>query len=152
MERKKFEEEIEFIAKYYKSDLFNTEKTLNKIRPVIRTIRSWQRIAAVSFGVITLSMAVAFLIRNLYYSEAPEKIETTVSPNVPLESVSQVIDFDDAPLSVVISQIETVYNVEVMNVPEDETTYRLSLHYEGNVIDLIDTINDILGTNLEIKE
>jgi hypothetical protein len=27
----------------------------------------------------------------------------------------------------------------------------LSLHYEGNALDLVDTINEILGTNLKVK-
>ncbi len=37
------------------------------------------------------------------------------------------------------------------NIPENADDYMLSLHYEGNALDLIDTINVILGTSMEIE-
>lgn len=146
------DKEIGFIARHYKEGVFNTEKALRKIKPVIRKIWSWQRIAVASCVVIVLGATAALLIRNSYYSEEQVKIENTVSPAVPLESISKVIDFDDVPLPVVIEQIKLVYDVEITNIPENAEDYRLSLHYEGNAIDLVETINELLGINLEIEK
>ena len=146
-----FDKEIDFVARYYKQGLFNTEKTLRKIRPTIRKVWSLPRIAVASCIIVVLGATAALLIRNSY-SEKPV-IENTINlPSVPLESISKVIDFDDAPLPVVIEQINLVYNVEIVNIPADADEYRLSIHYEGNVIDLLETINEILGINLEIKK
>ena len=143
--------EIEFIAGYYKEGLFNTDKALRQIKPNSKSW-SWPRIAAVSSVIIVLGATAALLIRNSYYSKPAVEIENTSSPKMPLESISKVIDFDDAPLTVVIHHINLVYGVEVINIPVDADDYRLSLHYEGNVLDLLETINEILGTDLEIEK
>ena len=42
--------------------------------------------------------------------------------------------------------------VEVVNLPDNADNYRLSLHYEGNPMELVETINDILDINMTIKE
>ena len=152
MERIDQEKEIGFIAKHYKEGLFNTNRALRKIKPAIRSIRSWQKIAAASCILIVVGATAALLIRNSYYSEKPIEIENTQSPVIPLDAVSKIIDFDDAPLPAVIDQINLVYNVEITNIPANAYDYRLSLHYEGNVKDLIETINEILGINLEIEK
>lgn len=144
--------EINFIAKYYKDGLFNADKALRQIRPYIRKAWSWPRIAAVSSVIIVLGATAALLIRNSYFSKPTGDIENTPSKKIPLESISKVIDFDDAPLPVVIDRINSVYDVEVINVPVNADDYRLSLHYEGNVLDLLETINEILGTDLEIEK
>lgn len=152
MERKHLDEEIGFIAKHYKHGLFNADLALRKIKPVIRKSWSWQRIAVASCIVLVLSATATLFIRNTLYSEKPIETENTLSPVVPLESISKVIDFDDTPLPIVINQINLVYDVEIGNIPANAADYSLSLHYEGNVIDLVDGINEILGINLEIEK
>ena len=152
MERKDIDKEIDFIARHYKPYLFNTKKTLIKIKPTIRKIWSWQRISVAACILVVLSATAALLIRNAYYSEKSIEIENTQSPVMSLEATSKVIDFDDTPLPVVIDQINLVYDVEIGNIPANAEDYRLSLHYEGNVIDLVDSINEILGINLEIEK
>jgi len=37
-------------------------------------------------------------------------------------------------------------------LPENAEEYRLSLHYEGNPVELVETINDILDIKMAIKE
>lgn len=156
MEGKDLDREIDFIARHYKAGLFNAQTALRKIKPAIHKFRSWQRIAVASCIVVVLSATAALLIRNTYYSKTPteieNEIENTQSPVVPLETVSKVIDFEDTPLPVVIDQINIVYDVEIGNIPTNAESYRLSLHYEGNVIDLIESINEILGINLQIEK
>ena len=152
MEGKDLDREIDFIARHYKARLFNTDRVLRKIKPTIRKVWSWQRIAAASCIIIVLGATAALLIQNSYYSDQPIEIENTQSPVMPLDSISMVIDFDDTPLPIVIDQINLVYGIEIGNIPVNAEDYRLSLHYEGNVIDLIDSINEILGINLEIEK
>ena len=152
MERKDLNREISFIAKHYKTGLFNAESALSKIKPIERKVWSLQRIAIAACIVVAISATAALLLHNTYYSEKPQEIENIQSPVVPVETTSNVIDFDDTPLTIVINEINLVYNVEIYNIPANPENYRLSLHYEGNVIDLIESINEILGINLEIKK
>lgn len=152
MERNDIDREIDFVAKNYKSGIFNAKDALRKIKPANREIWSRQRIAVASCIIVVFSATAALLIRNTYYSEKTVETENTQSPALPLEAISKVIDFDDTPLPIVIDQINIVYDVEIGNIPANAEDYRLSLHYEGNVIDLVDSINEILGTNLEIEK
>ena len=64
----------------------------------------------------------------------------------------RVVDFENAPLPVVVERIREVYGVEVSGLPQDADDYVLSLHYEGTPVDLVDTINDILGTEMTVEE
>ena len=152
MERKEIDSEIGFVAKHYKAGLFNTDKALRKIKPTIRKIWSWQRVAVAACIIIVLSATAALLIQNYYYSEKSIDIENTQSPVVPLEQITKVIDFDDTPLPIVIDQINLVYDIEIGNIPTNAQDYRLTLHYEGNVVDLVDNINEIFGINLRIEK
>lgn len=72
----------------------------------------------------------------------------TVSPLAEIK----VIDFENAPLPDVVKKIESVYDVKVDGVPVSPEGYVLSLHYEGTPTDLISVINDILGTEMTVKE
>ena len=152
MGKEEFDKEFGFVVKYYKEGLFNTEKALRKIRPKIRKVWSLPRLAAASCIIAVIGATAALLIRD-NFSEKSVNIENTNEVHYePLESISKVIDFDDAPLPVIIEQINIVYDVEIVNIPANADEYRLSLHYEGNVIDLLDTINEILGINLEVEK
>lgn len=82
----------------------------------------------------------------------------TPEPSVPTENITtpapsstpeiKRIEFDNRPIAVVAAEIEKVYGVKLGNVPDDDI--RLSLSYEGTAADLVDTINDLLGTEIEI--
>ena len=67
------------------------------------------------------------------------------------KTIVRIIDFDDAPLSAVIEEINHVYGVEVTDMPADAAETRLTLHYEGDVVGLIETINETTGTELRLK-
>lgn len=56
------------------------------------------------------------------------------------------------PLPTVISRIKDIYDVDVVNVSENAGDYRISPHYEGNAVDLGSTINEILETQMSVKE
>ena len=58
--------------------------------------------------------------------------------------------FNDTPLAEVVKEIEKVYDVRLTSLPEEE--YRLTLSYEGTAEDLVATINELLGTHIEIEK
>ena len=62
-----------------------------------------------------------------------------------------MIDFENATLPAVVAKIKEVYGVEVVNLPESADEYKLSLHYEGTAADLVDTINETLGTDIKVQ-
>ncbi len=64
----------------------------------------------------------------------------------------KVIDFENTPLPLVVAGIEEAYGVEVGNLPDNSDELRLSLHYEGHAVDLVETINSILGTQLTVEQ
>lgn len=80
--------------------------------------------------------------------------EIEIQQSIPADpkEVVKVIDFENTPLPVVVDKIEEVYGVEVTGLPENAEEYRLSLHYEGNPVELVETINDILDIKMAIKE
>lgn len=63
----------------------------------------------------------------------------------------QRLEFDDMPLSMVVKEIEKAYNVKISGLPADSDIH-LTLSYEGNAYELIDTINQILDTNLKVEQ
>ena len=150
-----FEKEISFIAKYYQKGAFAVEPALRKITGSAKRWRFSARVAvAASLFIGICAFAAVYMIgyRDSKPEEPQDKIlpafqETETGPSV----ISMTIDFEDAALPEVVKQIEKVYGVEIINMPDDADSYHLTLHYEGDASDLIDTINEILGTNLKIK-
>lgn len=105
------------------------------------------RVAAAIASVVVLSAVGAIVYHRYSLPEAP----ATVQPEISAERV-RVIDFEDAPLPTVVAKISEVYGVEVTGMPDNADDYRLSLHYEGNAGALVETINEILGTNMAVME
>lgn len=141
--------DIRFIASRYCKGLFDTERALRRVK---RKAPSWwtrTRIAAAIAAAVVLTASAAFIIRHDFHSDrdipAPE---TTAVPAAPTDFVT-AIDFEDAPLPLVVEKISEVYGVEIINVPENAENYHLSLHYEGTAEDLVMTINEILDTDMQ---
>lgn len=142
-------ENISFIAKHFREGRFSTDKALKLIKSTGSTFWTPIRIAAASAVLVALSATAAVLIHSTYFNAPdvlPENTEIVAS-----EAVVHVVDFENTPLPVVTAKISEVYGVEITNLPENADEYMLSLHYEGNALDLIDTINVILGTSMEIE-
>lgn len=144
----KFEESLSFVVRFYRRGAFRP--TMLFVAP-----QRWRRMAvaaSVAFGIVVASACVYLLTTHAPVSETVEKTpETTVATTVEApHTVSRRIKFDDAPLTRVVDEIETVYGVEVSPVADNDTT-RLTLSYEGNAADLLDTINELLGTDLKLE-
>ena len=145
------QKEVEFIAGHYKEGLFAAEPALYRIKGFKKRFLTVPKIAAISSFVIAIGAMAAILITKPYdHKETGTGIPAIekVSP----VSVSRVIDFDDVPLTAVVEQIRLIYNVDVTDMPQDADELYVTIHYEGTVSDLIETLNEILGTNMRIKE
>ncbi len=145
-------EEVSYIAKRYRRGKFSADKGWKRLN--LKPALKWNgfKIAAVISSVVVLS-ATAAIVYHQYGVNVPQDktVQETVISDTPIVVV-KVINFENTPLPTVISKIEEVYGVEVVNIPENAEQYCLSLHYEGNAIDLLATINDILETQMSVKE
>lgn len=141
-------EEFGFVARHYVKGRFSAEKAWRRLDMV--KSRNWLRISAAAAGVLIMLSASAYLAYDTYFAGADvQDVETEQQPSA---QAIRVIDFEDATLTQVVERIEAVYGVTVTNVPENAQDYKLSLRYEGNVYDLLETINDILSTDLTVIE
>lgn len=144
------EKSIEFVAKHYRTGKFNADRGWKRLG-IVRWFWNWKRIsAAAAVGVVVIS-AAAFAVYENYFAETTphqEVITNTASPAYMVKA----IDFENAPLPRVIESIENTYGVRISNIPEDAEGFNLSLHYEGNAFELVETINDILDINLTVEE
>lgn len=142
--------DIDFVARHYRKGLFSVRSGWRRlgIGTAVR-IRRLRIVAAIAAMVI-LSGTAAIIYRN-------NRAEDVQEQSVPVRTVGsldevKVIDFEDASLTDVVAKIESTYDVKVGGLPESPEEYRLSLHYEGTPVDLIATINDILGTQMTVTE
>lgn len=144
---------IDYIARHYQKDLFSSEKALKKLG--IRNSSNWRRygIAASVTAIILLTATATIFYKHKGKDIEPQEPQQIAVTNTisPLTQV-KTIDFDNAPLTIVIERIEEVYGVRVVNTPEQSLEYTLSLHFEGNPTDLIDAINEILGTHMRVEQ
>lgn len=146
------EEEVTYIAKRYRRGKFSADKGWKRLN--IKPAFKWSglKIAAAVASVVVLSATAAVIYHQYELKDTTDKtVNESVKPAASPEAV-KVIDFENTPLPTVISKIKEVYGVEVINVPDNAGEYHLSLHYEGNAVDLVATINDILETQMSVKE
>lgn len=142
--------DFDFVARYYKKGSFNKDAAWARLG--ITTVSWWSRFRVVAaVAALLVVSASAALIYHQYQlntakNQAVESVDIT-----PLTEV-KVIDFENASLNEIVREIESVYNVKVENLPDTTRDYNLSLHYEGTPIDLIESINDILGTQMTVVE
>lgn len=143
--------EIKFIAERYKKGRFSTDKGWNRLG--IRPVSIWRkyRVAAAVSAAVVLTASAAIIYKVTTVPSVPTETEISM-PTVAAKDVVKVIDFENTTLPVVVEKINETYNVKVTGLPETPEEYRLSLHYEGTASDLVETINEILGTELTVAE
>ena len=144
--------DIDFVARRYRKGKFSVQAGWRRlgIGASVRTFR--YRVAAAVAATVILSATAAIGYRETHSVDS-------VKPDqpVPVQAVSplaqvKVIDFENAPLPEVVKKIESTYSVKVKKLPESPQDYKLSLHYEGTPKDLIQVINEILGTKMTVAE
>lgn len=149
---KKMNESVEFVARYYRKDAFSARRGWRQLG--LTSFQWWRtRWAAAAAVIVALTATAgiyAYIVSSPSEARQPEAAPVTEKVT-PIEVVSRKIEFTDAPLADVVKEIERVYEVHVVNVPE-KGDYRLTLSYEGTAKDLVETINELLGTSLGIGE
>lgn len=145
------EKQIDFIARHYRRGRFATDAAWRRMG--LGSASRWRRlrVAAAVAGVVVLSATAAVLYKVYPAREATPTEVASPAHFSPLAQV-RVIDFENAALPDVVASIEAVYGVRVENLPASPEEYELSLHYEGTPADLVATINDILGTEMTVRE
>lgn len=149
---KKMNESVEFVTRYYRKDAFSARRGWRQLGLAYPQWWHTRWAAAVAVIVALTATAGIYAYISSFHSATRQPEVTTVSgtPATGVD-VSRKIEFTDAPLADVVKEIERVYEVHVVNVPE-KGDYRLTLSYEGTAKDLVETINELLGTSLGIGE
>lgn len=142
--------DIEFVARHYRRGRFSPTAGWRRLGLGHGRLAARFRVAA-AIAVAVILTATAAVVYHEYGYSADTREPAVSSVASPLVEV-RVIDFEDAPLQQVVEKIEAVYSVKVCNVPEDADHLSLSLHYEGNPSDLVEEINEILGTEMTVTE
>lgn len=145
------DKDIYYIARHYHKGLFNTSSALRRVRTKSGLRWTGAKTIAASALIAVVGATAAVMIRNNYLASSSEVLEQSQDTPIAPETISRTIDFEDIPLPVVIEKIKEVYGVEVTGLPDNAESYRLSLHYEGTAVDLVETINDILDTDMRIS-
>lgn len=143
---------LKFIARHYKPGMFSASKGWRRLG--IAAASPWRRVrtAAAVAAAICLTASAAYLYHDWRSSQRPATETSATADNTPPTLVVRAIDFENAPLPKVVERIREVYGVEVTGLPENPEEYVLSLHYEGNVNTLLESINEILDTKLKVKK
>lgn len=143
-------EEIAYIARRYQKGSFEVEKGWKRLD--IAPSLKWKRMraAAIIASAIVLS-ATAGLVIYQYNQPSQQETQQNIVKPISKKEVVKVIDFENTALPTVISKIKEVYGVEILNIPKNAEEYKISLHYKGNAVDLITTINDILDTQMTVE-
>ena len=146
------DKDLRFIVRHYRKGLFAVEPTLRRIKGTKGVWWTRTRIAAACTAAAILTATAAVFVHNEYRSQSESGMPETEQYTLPAAETVRVIDFEEAPLTRVVAKIREVYGVEVTDLPADPDQYTLSLHYEGSAIDLVETINDILDTDMKVTE
>ena len=146
------DKDIRFIARHYRKGRFAVEPALRRVKGMTSTWWTRARIAAACAAAAILTATAAVFIHQEYGTSDRPDIQKTENAGISAAEIVRVIDFEEATLTEVVARIHEVYGVEVYDLPSDPDQYSLSLHYEGSAIDLVETINDILDTDMKVSE
>lgn len=146
----KIEKSVRFVARHFSPEAFSRTKAWQRLGIPAVSVSRFQlrrslKYAAVGIGVVALTASAILLINR--DASAPVTEGAPAETAVP---VSSTLRFNDTPLTEVVKSIEQTYGVRVTNIPAED--YRLTGVYEGTADDILATINDLLGTNLEIEK
>lgn len=141
---------LKFVANHYRKGAFNTRSAWRRMALSPRSDRRWLRYAAAAVAGIALTATATLLIHNGSNS-VPATSDAPVLEQPAMTAGVYAVDFDNVPLPEVVNRIDEIYGVHVIGLPDDADTYRLTLHYEGDVAGLMEVINEILDTQLAIQ-
>ena len=141
----RFLNSVNFVARHYRSGAFGR-------RSFFGTPERWawrRRAVAASVAGVVLAATACYFTFVRESVPQPSVPEAAVTAAPVQQGASLHIEFEKAPLSEVVAEIERVYGVEIGNMPSEN--YELTLSYDGTADDLVETINELLGTSLTVK-
>lgn len=148
------DKDIHYIISKFREDAFSTDSNWRRFKVMVGLRRRRIGVAAAVAAVIVFSaVAAVFTYR---YSSSPvigeETTQVVSVDEIPANDESKMMVFESSKLTDVVCKIEEVYGVKIGNIPSNSDDYVLTLRYEGTPIELIEAINEILGTNLTMEE
>lgn len=152
IDKEKFEESVDFISRFYKEGAFKPRFSFG-LAAHLRRRRVIRWVAASIAGVAFAASAVLIGYHYNAKESVPEPViitdiakpETAPSPEAIIR-----LEFNDVPLAEVIKGVEEAYGVKLYNVPNENL--HLTLSYEGNAEDFVETVNELLGTDIKIEK
>lgn len=145
---KDFDDNISFVARHFRHGAFDTRKALTAVTGRRLWWTPLRAVASVAIvAVLAVTATVAFHDDIFPASSGPATEQTST----PKAMQVKVLDFDGATLPQVADKIRETYGAELEGMPENADSLRLTLRYEGNARDLVEAINETLGTKLKVK-
>ena len=147
------EESMRFVVSHYRKGAFSPDRDWHELRLGGSRLRRHAAAAAIWGGVLLASAAVAtfLLVPSAPKEEKPTPEKERVEAPAPAgKDISRRIEFADASLEEVADSISKVYGVSLSDMPAPGE-YRLTLSYEGTAEELVEVINDILGTSIRVS-
>lgn len=151
---KEFDRQLDWVAKSYLASAFDRRRAWVRISMALGQTsaglrRRRLRYAAAIAAAVALTASAAYIALKPEHQPVPEP--QTIERSATLEmNRTHRLDFSDTPLSQVVAKIETEYGVTVDNVPEGD--YRLTGSFEGDAGEIVESINMLLGTEMEVVE
>lgn len=153
---KEFDRQLDWVAKSYLASAFDRRRAWVRISMALGQTsaglrRRRLRYAAAIAAAVVLTASAAYIALKPERLTAPEPTPQTIErSDTPEPNRPHRLDFSDTPLSQVVAKIETEYGVIVDNVPEGD--YRLTGSFEGDAGEIVESINMLLGTEMEVVE
>lgn len=153
---KEFDRQLDWVAKSYLASAFDRRRAWVRISMALGQTsaglrRRRLRYAAAIAAAVVLTASAAYIALKPESRPAPVQEPQNIEQSAPTEMYrTHRLDFSDTPLSQVVAKIETEYGVTVDNVPEGD--YRLTGSFEGDAGEIVESINMLLGTEMEVVE
>lgn len=148
------DKEIDFVVSHFQEDALQPEANWHRFKAIVGLRRRRMGVAAAVAAIIVVSATAGiFTYKELSAtSDGTETRQEMAGADFLSADGPKLMVFEASGLSDVVETIETEYGVKIGNVPSNADEYVLTLRYEGTPEELIEAINDILGTQLTIEE
>lgn len=148
------DKEIEFVLSHFREDILLPEENWRRFKAIVGLRRRRMGVAAAVVSIIVISATAAIFTYKELSAPSVGSVpahEVTVQDVCP-EDGPKLMVFDSTGLSEVVETVESEYGVKIGNVPLNADEYVLTLRYEGTPEELIEAINEILGTRLTVEK
>lgn len=148
------DKDIEFVVSHFRENTLQPESNWRTFKAMAGLRRrSWGVAAAVASIIVISATAGIFTYKELSTtSVGSEPVHEVTLPDVCPADGPKLMVFESTGLSEVVETVESEYGVKIGNVPLNADEYVLTLRYEGTPEELIEAINEILGTKLTVEK